>query len=67
MITAESSTAVWQLTNENKWLLYSNTQYQLPVIKEEHSKTAKDSTNKSNSIKKEKYTPFYIAKVKKRD
>jgi len=64
MLTAESSTAVWQLTNENKWLLYSNTQYQLPVIKEEHSKTAKDSTNKSNSIKKEKYTPFYIAKVK---
>lgn len=61
---AESSTVIWRMTNENKWLLYNNTQYQLPMVKEEPSKAAKDGPTAKGANKKEKYTPFYFAKVK---
>jgi hypothetical protein len=61
---AESTAVIWRYTNENKWSLYNNTQYQLPVVKEEPSKASKDGANKASILKKEKNTPFYFAKIK---
>jgi len=58
----ESNPVVWRLNADNKWHLFNNTQFQLPVIKEDNSKNQKDASKKLN--KKEKKTPFYFAKIK---
>jgi len=58
----ESNPVVWRLNADNKWHLFNNTQFQLPVVKDEKAKTQKEANKKTN--KKEKKTPFYFAKIK---
>lgn len=57
---AESNTVIWRLTPEYNWSLFNNNQFELPIVKEENAKVKEVK----KIGKKEKYTPFYFAKVK---